>query len=200
MSDVFKNITNISIGDSFQKFKNEATEMVPKLIISIIMIIVIFTVADWIRNIINGRGVLSNNFFGSNSVFGEFEQQRKKKIIYYQLGEIIYYLIIIFGITFSITNLGFQTPAVLTILGTFIVTIGISMQGLIGNIWAGIYISIIQLYDIGDRIGISTVTGNVINYTLFNTVIFDEKTNSEITIPNTTIQNGLLTNFSRTKN
>lgn len=198
MSDVFKNITNISIGDSFQKFKNDATEMVPKLIISIIMIILVFTVADWIRNIINGRRVLNNNFFDSNSIFGEFEQQRKKKIIYYQLGEIIYYLIIIFGITFSITNLGFQTPAVLTILGTFIVTIGISMQGLIGNIWAGIYISIIQLYDIGDKISISTVTGTVINYTLFNTVIFDEKTNSEITIPNATIQNGLLTNFSRT--
>jgi small-conductance mechanosensitive channel len=198
MSDVFKNITNISIGDSFQKFKNDATEMVPKLIISIIMIILVFTVADWIRNIINGRRVLNNNFFDSNSIFGEFEQQRKKKIIYYQLGEIIYYLIIIFGITFSITNLGFQTPAVLTILGTFIVTIGISMQGLIGNIWAGIYISIIQLYDIGDKISISTVTGTVINYTLFNTVIFDEKTNSEITIPNTTIQNGLLINFSRT--
>ena len=42
------------------------------------------------------------------------------------------------------------------------------------------------------------MTGNVVNYTLFNTVIFDEKTNSEITLPNTTIQNGLLTNFSRT--
>lgn len=198
MSDVLKNITNISIGDSFQKFKNDATEIVPKLIISIIMIIVIFTVADWIRNIINGRKVLNNNFFSSNSILGEFEQQRKKKIIYYQLGEIIYYLIIIFGITFSITNLGFQTPAVLTILGTFIVTIGFSMQGLMSNLWAGIYISIVDLYSIGDRINISTVTGNVINYTLFNTVIFDEKTNSEITIPNITIQNGLLSNLSRT--
>ena len=170
--------------------------MVPKIVISIIMIIVIFTVADWVRNIINGRG-LNYSLFSSNSIFGEFELQRKKKIIYYQLGEIVYYLIIIFGITFSITNLGFQTPTILTILGTFILAIGLSMQGLMSNIWAGMYISILELYDIGDRIGISTVTGNIVNYTLFNTVILDEKTNSEITIPNSTIQNGLLTNFSK---
>jgi len=197
MSDVLKNITNISIGDSFQKFKNEATEMIPKILVSIIMIIVIFTVANWVRNIIEGKGGFNDSLFSSNSILGEFEQERKKNIIFYQLGDIVYYLIIIFGITFSVTNLGFQTPTVLTIIGTFILTIGLSMQGLIGNIWAGIYISILQLFDIGDRIGISTVTGNVINYTLFNTVIFDEKTNSEITIPNSTIQNGLLTNFSR---
>jgi small conductance mechanosensitive channel len=168
---------------------------IPHLIISIIMIIIFYVVANWVRNMIS-QNILINNYNSTDNVLSEIEQKRNKKIFFYELGEIAYYLIMIFGIIFSITNLGFQSATILTILGTLIVGVSLSMQSTIGNIWAGLYISLSQLYNIGDRIAINTVSGIVTNFTLFNTVVYDDKTNAEITIPNTIIQNGLLINYS----
>ncbi len=190
-------LTTTTVKDSFTKFKNSFINLIPNILMSIILLIVFFTIANVIREIINGNGQFVKYFGLSTNVFSEYAQTRNKKIFFYELGEIAYYLIVGFGIIFAITNLGIQTPTILTLLGTLVVGISLSMQGTIGNIWAGLYITLAQLFDVGDRIAIGVVSGKVIEFTLFNTVIFDEKTNAEITIPNTTIQNGLLTNFSR---
>ena len=189
-------MTNIE--ETFVNYKNDMISFIPQLVMSIIILIIFYVVANWIRNIIS-KNTLINSYIKSDNVLSEIEQRRNKKIFFYELGEIVFYLIIFFGIIFSITNLGIQTSTVLTILGTFIIAVGLSMQATIGNIWAGLYISLSQLYNIGDRISINTVSGIVTNFTLFNTVVFDDKTNAEITIPNTTIQTGLLTNYSKTK-
>lgn len=184
-----------TIGETFENIKNNLIDFIPHLIMSIIMFIIFYVVANWARDIIS-KNMLINNYNSSDNVLSEIEQKRNKKIFFYELGEIAFYLIIIFGVIFSITNLGIQTPTILTILGTFIVGVSLSMQATIGNIWAGLYISLAQIYNIGDRISINTISGIVTNFTLFNTVVYDDKTNAEITIPNTIIQNGLLTNFS----
>ena len=166
------------------------------------MLIIFFTIANLIRDLINGKGFIKKYFNVESNVLTEYEQLRNKNIFFHELGEIAYYLIVCFGIIFAITNLGIQTPTILTILGTLIVGISLSMQGTIGNIWAGLYITIANLFNVGDKIGITlvngkTFTGNVVEFTLFNTVIFEEQLNSQMTIPNSTIQNGLLSNFSK---
>ncbi len=190
-------LTTTTVKESFTKFKNHFINLIPNIIISIILLVIFFTIANVARELINGKLKLSKYLGLKDNVLSEFTQTRSKKIFFSQLGEIAYYLIVGFGIIFAITNLGIQTPTILTLLGTLVVGISLSMQGTIGNIWAGLYITLAQLFDVGDRIAIGVVSGKVIEFTLFNTVIFDEKTNAEITIPNTTIQNGLLTNFSR---
>jgi small conductance mechanosensitive channel len=190
-------LTSTTVTESFIKFKNSAVDLIPNIIMSIIILIIFFTIANLIRDLINGKGLLLKYFNLQPTVISEYTESRNRKIFFYELGEIAYYLIVCFGIIFAITNLGIQTPAILTLLGTLVVGISLSMQGTIGNIWAGLYISLANLYNIGDRIAIGVVSGKVTEFTLFNTVIFDEKSNAEITIPNTTIQNGLLTNFSK---
>ena len=123
-----------------------------------------------------------------------------KNLFYSELGEIIYYLIVTFGIIFAITNLGIQIATILTILGTFVIAIGLSLQGVIGNVWAGLYISLSNLYQIGDNIKINETNGIVNSFSLFNTQIIDLKTKAIMTIPNSMIQNNVLTNLSKIYN
>lgn len=186
-----------SLEDNVEKIKNQGFDTIPKFVISIIILIIFYVVATWLRDIISGKTKVFD-ITNKNFTLSEIAEKRSKSIFFYEIGEIVFYLIMIFGVVYAISNLGFQIPTAVAILGTFAVGIGLSVQNTIGNIWAGIYISLSHLYEIGDNIGIGTVSGKVVEFTLFNTVVFDEKTKAEITIPNTTIQNGLLTNFSKT--
>ncbi len=212
MSTITSSLTSISpstttpvakpatLEDNFENLKKQGIDLIPKIILSIIMLIVFYVVATWIRNFINGKVNIIDYVVQDESIT-QIAQKRSRVIFFHSVGEIVFYLIMIFGVTFAATNLGFQIPTAVAILGTLAVGIGLSLQGTLGNVWAGIYISLAQLYGIGDKIavgvGVTSVTGTVIDFTLFNTVIFDEKTKAEITIPNTTIQNGFLTNFSK---
>ena len=186
--------------DNFNNIKKQGIELIPKIIRSIIMLIVFYVVAKWIRNFINGRVNIIDYVVQDESIT-QIAQKRSRVIFFHSVGEIMFYLIMVFGVTFAATNLGFQIPTAIAILGTLAVGIGLSLQGTLGNVWAGIYISLTQLFEIGNKIavgiGAAAVSGTVIDFTLFNTVVFDEKTKAEITIPNTTIQNGFLTNFSK---
>lgn len=186
----------VSLEDNVENLKKQGTDLIPKIIISIIMLMVFYIVANWIRDFINGR-VNVTDFGIKDETITQIAEKRSKVIFFHSIGEIAFYLIMVFGVTFAATNLGFQIPTAVAILGTLAVGIGLSLQGTLGNVWAGIYISLTQLFEIGNKIAIGTVSGTVIDFTLFNTVIFDEKTKAEITIPNTTIQNGFLTNFSK---
>ena len=212
MSTITSSLTSISpstttpvakpatLEDNFENLKKQGIDLIPKIILSIIMLIVFYVVATWIRNFINGKVNIIDYVVKDESIT-QIAQKRSKVIFFHSVGEIMFYLIMVFGVTFAATNLGFQIPTAIAILGTLAVGIGLSLQGTLGNVWAGIYISLTQLFEIGDKIsigvGAAAVSGTVIDFTLFNTVVFDEKTKAEITIPNTTIQNGFLTNFSK---
>ena len=212
MSTITSSLTSISpstttpvakpatLEDNFENLKKQGIDLIPKIILSIIMLIVFYVVATWIRNFINGK-VNIIDYVVKDETITQIAQKRSKVIFFHSVGEIMFYLIMVFGFTFAATNLGFQIPTAIAILGTLAVGIGLSLQGTLGNVWAGIYISLTQLFEIGDKIsigiGASAVSGTVIDFTLFNTVVFDEKTKAEITIPNTTIQNGFLTNYSK---
>ncbi len=119
----------------------------------------------------------------------------KSNIVFYELGYIIYYLIITFGIIFAIINLGIQTTTILTIFSTFGLAIGLVLQGVLTNITSGIYIGFNDLFKIGDVINIDGYTGMVDSFSLFNTIL---KTNSgsKIIIPNNKFQSNIMINYT----
>lgn len=186
MFDLKKNIDSL---------KNNTIEFIPKVVVSIIIFIVTLTVANWIKSLIIGDN--TNNIPPEYSSLKELYQKNSKKIFLYQIAEIVYYLIAAFGIIFAITNLGIQTATIFTILGTFVIAIGLSLQGVIGNIWAGLYISLSDLYKIGDNVKVNETNGTVNSFTLFNTQLIDADGKNQITIPNTMVLNNVLTNFSK---
>jgi len=185
----------IDLSKSIDSLKNNTIDFIPKVVVSIIIFIITITVANWIRSVIIGDK--TNNIPPEYSSLKELYQKNSKKIFLYQIADIVYYLIAAFGIIFAITNLGIQTATIFTILGTFVIAIGLSLQGVIGNIWAGLYISLSDLYKIGDNVKVNETNGTVNSFTLFNTQLIDADGKNQITIPNTMVLNNVLTNFSK---
>lgn len=184
--------------ENLDKIKQDSIEFAPKIVISIIMLITFAIIADWIKNMISGK--VSKHIDEENITLKQYYEKRSKKLFYQELGEIVYYLIISFGIIFAIINLGVQTATILTILGTFVVAIGLSIQGSITNVWAGLYISLSELYKIGDRIKINDKEGIVNTFSLFNTQLVDPMNNALMTIPNSMIQSNVLINYNALNN
>ncbi len=164
---------SINIIENFPSYVNQVKDstykFIPKLVTSIIILIIFITLANVFKQYFS---------FRHNRTDVSVEQEDIKinggdntNIAYQQLEFIIYYLIYAFGIFVALVNLGIQTNTILAILGIFVVGIGLSLQTTINNIWAGLYISINRLFSIGDLIEVGNIKGYVQSFSLFNTVV-----------------------------
>lgn len=92
--------------------------------------------------------------------------------------------------------LGIPTTSFITALASCGVAIGLAMQGALGNLAGGIMILIFKPFNVGDYVkaqgGEGTVSKITIMYTIITTV--DNKT---ITIPNGTLTNAVIENYSK---
>jgi small conductance mechanosensitive channel len=188
---------NNSINNFFENIKKTVSNKLPNFIGSLFIFIIFMIVAIIIRNSISGE-IIDNIIEDESNIYS-------KTLVQHQIGNVVYYLILIVGVIFSIINLGFDTTAIITVLASFGLAIGIAMQGTLSNIISGIIISINNLYNINDLIRINqllnenTIYGKVIDFNLYFTTVIDPRTKLIINIPNSTIQNNLLTNVSRSK-
>lgn len=126
-----------------------------------------------------------------------------KKLIIYQLSEIIFYIVFGMGILVALINMGVQTATIITLMGTMVVTVGLALQGILSNIFSGIYVALADNFRIGDviRIYVPVVRepfeGVVEDLNITYTILRDTKTSQIIYIPNTTIAGNVLVNVSR---
>ena len=123
--------------------------------------------------------------------------QSQNKIVLEQISNIVYYGILAFGLILILIEVGVQKNTIYTLLVSIGFTIGISLQTILSRCLAGVYIIIMNLYDIGDKIRVKTITGRVQSFNLFNTTIYDETENVNVIIPNDMVGEKDLTNYSR---
>jgi small conductance mechanosensitive channel len=171
-----------NLGTSFTNYKNDAIKMIPTILTSIIIFLIFLSIAYYYNSLLNTNITAENN---------------KHMIIYKELGYIVYYFIIIIGIIFAVCNLGIQTASILTILATFGLGIGLSLQNIFGNIASGLYIGLSNLYQIGDIIEVNGTMGKVVDFDIFSTIIYDSKSQVPITIPNNIIDKNILINYTQ---
>ena len=91
---------------------------------------------------------------------------------------------------------GIETTSFIAILGAAGLAIGLALQGTLANFAGGVLILMFKPYKIGDFIEAQGVSGTVSSIQIFNTII---KTgdNKVIIVPNGSISNGIITNFSK---
>jgi len=91
---------------------------------------------------------------------------------------------------------GIETTSFIAILGAAGLAIGLALQGTLANFAGGVLILMFKPYKVGDFIEAQGVSGTVSSIQIFNTVI---KTgdNKVIIVPNGSISNGIITNFSK---
>ena len=107
--------------------------------------------------------------------------------------------ILIVGAMCAIVPLGIQPATLLAVFGTTGIAIALSMQGVLTNMVSGVYISVNDLFKLGDTLEVVDSSGNhykgtVTSFNLFNTIINTDK-DTTVTVPNTYIQNNMITIF-----
>ncbi|PCI21667.1 MAG: mechanosensitive ion channel protein [Piscirickettsiaceae bacterium] len=108
---------------------------------------------------------------------------------------IIYAGLLAFIIIASLGQLGIQTTSFIAILGAAGLAIGLALQGSLSNFAAGVLMIIFRPFKQGDFIEGAGVAGIVEEVHIFNTILRtgDNKT---IIIPNDSLMNGNITNYS----
>jgi len=162
----------------------------PNFLVSIFIFIIFCVIANIYHDKIINSG---------NKINGEqYIHINSNNLIYKQLSELVYYIIIIVGLLFTLSYLGFNLTGLIAIVGVIGFSIGFAMQNSLQNIISGIYIALLGMYQIGDYIALQTVSlglptyGKVIDFNLYFTTIQQTGQTSFIEIPNSLFQSNLI--------
>lgn len=106
--------------------------------------------------------------------------------------KIVLYVVLVVSI---ISVLGVPMASVVTVLASCGVAVGLALQGALANIAGGIMLLIFRPFNVGDYVAAGGEEGVVKNISLFYTVL-NTVDNKEITIPNGSLMNANVSNFS----
>jgi small conductance mechanosensitive channel len=179
--------------DYFENIKKSITNKIPNFVGSLFIFLLFLIIANIVKNYIIKPDVFDETNYES------------KSLIQHQIGSFIYYIIFTIGMVFAVINLGFDMTTIITILASIGLALGIAMQGTLSNVISGIIISINNMFNINDIIKINQLIndhstyGKIIDFNLYYTTIYNPVEKSLINIPNSTIQNNLITNITRSK-
>lgn len=93
---------------------------------------------------------------------------------------------------------GIKMTAFVTIIGAMGLAFGLALQGSLANFAGGVLLNILKPYKIGDFIETNGIMGTVKEISIFNTIL-NTPDNKRIILPNSSVSNGNITNFSTEK-
>lgn len=91
--------------------------------------------------------------------------------------------------------IGIETTSFIAVLGAAGLAIGLALQGSLANFAGGVLVLMFRPYKVGDFIDAQGVMGTVHEIQIFNTIL-KTPDNKVIIVPNGSISNGIITNFS----
>jgi small conductance mechanosensitive channel len=94
------------------------------------------------------------------------------------------------------STIGIETTSFIAILGAAGLAIGLALQGSLANFAGGVLILMFRPYRVGDFVEAQGVEGTVKAIQIFNTII-NTGDNKTVIVPNGTISNGIVTNYSK---
>jgi len=103
--------------------------------------------------------------------------------------------VVVLGIILALPSFGVDWAGLLTVLGVVGIALSLSLQDVLKNVVAGVYILIEQPFKIGDRISIKDATGVVQGIELRTTILQTDDL-LQIVVPNNVIMTEILTNRS----
>lgn len=109
------------------------------------------------------------------------------------LGSVLEFILHLFLIFMLLGQLGINTASIVTVLGTLMLAIGMSLQGSLANVAGGILILLMHPFRVGHYIICDYGEGTVSMIGLFYTTL-TTKDNRILTIPNSQISNCAVTN------
>lgn len=107
---------------------------------------------------------------------------------------LLWALRVLLFVTF-ISKLGIETSSFVAVLGAMGLAIGLSLQGSLSNFAGGMLIIVFKPFKVGDIIEAHGTMGTVNEIQIFVTKLINAN-NQTIFIPNGTLSNGIITNYS----
>jgi small conductance mechanosensitive channel len=111
------------------------------------------------------------------------------------LGNILYAALLIVVVIASLEQLGVKTTSVLAIFATAGLAVGLALKDQLSNFAAGVMLIIFKPFKVGDFVEAGGTSGVVEAINIFNTLMRTGD-NREITVPNSQIFNGTITNVT----
>jgi small-conductance mechanosensitive channel len=198
LSDVWKYLSNFFNSE----YKERLVYFVVNVFFAVIIFLIFYTIAKIVLNKIQyvkndkkptEKRELRNLEIPSPNQGdnGNFSQLYRNFIAYF-----VFYVLILIGLIFAFTKMGFNISTFLVILGSVGIAIAFGFQNLIQEIISGILILIFKYFNLGDLVKIKADVGYVQDFNLINTTII---TNSGevIIIPNNTITTDAFTNYTK---
>ena len=152
----------------------------PKLLVAIIILVAGYLVARWVGGLL-GR------------LLARFKLEPPVRSLLVRTGEVL--IVGLFAIM-ALQNLGVELLPLIAGLGVAGAGIALAMQGVLGNVAAGLTIIFTQPFHIGDYISISKEEGEVLDINLFSTTL-GHADRSKVVIPNRKIVGEILHNCGR---
>jgi len=109
---------------------------------------------------------------------------------------IVYILLMILVVLAALNTLGVNTTSFAAILAAAGLAIGLALQGTLGNIGSGVLLISFRPFNVGDLVTVGGETGVVAGISMFATTLHTVD-NKVIIVPNTSVTNGNITNFSK---
>ncbi|MGH8617193.1 MAG: mechanosensitive ion channel family protein [Burkholderiales bacterium] len=150
----------------------------PKLVVALLILIAGYLVGRWI-----GRGF--------DRLLARLNLDASVRALLVRILHIV--VIILFGIM-ALQNLGVELVPLIAGLGVAGAGIALAMQGVLGNIVAGLTIIFTRPFHVGDYISIAHEEGEVLDISLFSTTLghYDR---SKVVVPNRKIVGEILHNY-----
>ena len=111
------------------------------------------------------------------------------------LASFVRYAVITFTILAVMSEFGIETTSIIAVLGALGLAIGLSLQGTLGHVAAGVMLLLFRPFKVGDVVNTAGETGTVKGITLFTTELATPD-NIQIIIPNGAVWGSAVKNFS----
>ncbi|OGC06654.1 hypothetical protein A2526_04070 [candidate division WOR-1 bacterium RIFOXYD2_FULL_36_8] len=125
-------------------------------------------------------------------------KSKTNKTLVVFIGNLIYYVIIIFVILSFLEKLGIKTTSFIALIGAAGLAMALALQGALANFAAGLMIIISQPFELGDNVEIGDINdtvkiiGKVEEIKIFSTTLITSDNKRKI-IPNSKIISGIIT-------
>ncbi len=111
------------------------------------------------------------------------------------LSQVVRWMILTLGFVAIINRLGVATASFITVLGAASLSIGLALQGTLGNVASGLMLLFTKPYRIGDSVHVGEISGTVHRLGVFSTEI-DSGDNVRVYVPNSKVFSSEICNLS----
>jgi len=178
LSDSYKNLV-----DKLGGWINQFILQIPNILIAVVVAGLAYFFSKYVRKL----AVKTTSRFTTN---------RTVLNLVSNLTAVVFGVVVLF-IILSVLNLGESINKILATAGVLGLAVGLALQDPINNLFSGVFMSVRELYRIGDLVKTNDHFGTIVDIDLRSTKL-KNPTGQIITIPNKDVIQNSLTNFTTT--